>query len=457
MIVVMSVALLASNQVPLEGIAGVLRREGLDVLALSTDGRLGRDTLPDPVGKIVLILPQQGVIDTGEQTAAVRDAIGERLRLIVCTSQLAKADREVLLDCGASEVITPQQWATGHVAERVLAQLILEGDVIPQASGRLRGATKAMRALYAHIRTVAPLHEPILILGETGTGKELVAREIHDLSGRAGEYLPVNCPEISPELLSSELFGHEKGAFTGADRARVGLIAAAGKGTVFLDEIGDLDLQSQAKLLRVLEDHKVRRVGSNHLDEVHARIVLATNRNLQDACAEGKFRLDLFERIRGFTLELPPLRERKADLLLLSQHFVEEYNKEYKTGLALPIGGLDALFRYDWPGNVRELRAVIRKAAAYADSAGNISPLILQESVRGREMTVPPNAVPFDPAVDSWRDLVSRAQAMYFRAVLLQTGGNKEEAIKLSGLSRSQFFGKLRKSSKDSTPEKEVQ
>ena len=448
----MSVALFASSQVPLESIAGVLRRAGLDVLTLSTDGPPGRKAVPDSVEKVVLILQQQGVVDTGEQTATVREAIGAGRRLIVCAPQPTKADREVLLDCGASEIITPQLRAAGHVAERVLAQLILEGDVTPNASGRLRGATKGMRALYAHIRKVAPLSEPILILGETGTGKELVAREIHDLSGHGGVYLPVNCPEISPELLSSELFGHEKGAFTGADRARVGLIAAAGEGTVFLDEIGDLDLQSQAKLLRVLEDHKVRRVGSNHLDEVHARIVLATNRNLQDACAAGKFRHDLFERIRGFILELPPLRERKADLLLLSQHFVEEYNKEYKTNLRLPAGGLDALFRYDWPGNVRELRAVIRKAAAYADSTGNISPLILQESVRGREMTVSTNVVPFDPAVDSWRDLVSRAQATYFRAVLQQTGGNKEEAIKLSGLSRSQFFEKLRGSSKDSTP-----
>jgi two-component system response regulator HydG len=328
--------------------------------------------------------------------------------------------------------------------------MILDGDITPYRWGALRGATRRLRELYSDIARLAPLSEPILILGATGTGKELVARELHNMSGRRDAYIPIHCPEMQHDLVSSELFGHEKGAFTGAERARHGLIASAGSGTVFLDEIGDLDLQSQAKLLRVLEDRKVRRVGANQFEDVRARIILATNRNLQEACAEGKFRRDLYERIRGFTLELPPLSERKADIPILASRFLDEYNEEYRTGDKMPEGSLDCLFHYDWPGNVRELRAVIRRAAAYADSSGYISPLILQESVRRPQSRGEQNAVPFDPAIDTWRDLLNRAQTIYLRALLAHTNGNREAAIKLSGLSKSQFFEKLKGSSKQS-------
>jgi len=330
-----------------------------------------------------------------------------------------------------------------------LGQIILRGDVAPSEYGALRGATAKVREIYSHIERLAPLSESILIVGETGTGKELVAKELHNRSGRPDPYIPVNCPEIQPDLLSSELFGHEKGAFTGADKTRVGLIASAGKGTVFLDEIGDLDLQSQAKLLRVLEDRKVRKVGANRFEDVHARIILATNRNLQESCAEGKFRLDLYERIRGFTLELPPLRERKADIPILANHFVNEFNEEYKASNQIPPGNFDCLFNYDWPGNIRELRAVIRKATAYSDLSGQISSLILQESLRRPQTSTAQNAVPFDPAIDKWHELQQRAQRIYFRALLAHTNGNRESAIKLSGLSKSQFFEKLKNLSKE--------
>jgi DNA-binding NtrC family response regulator len=203
-----------------------------------------------------------------------------------------------------------------------------------------------------------------------------------------------------------------------------------------------------------LEERKVRKVGANHFEDVRARIILATNRNLQESCAEGKFRPDLYERIRGFTLELPPLRERKADIPILANHFVKEYNEEYKTNNQVPSGSIDFLFQYDWPGNIRELRAVIRKATAYADCSGDISSLILQESVRRPQTSmahnaVPFNAVPFEPAIDTWRDLQRRAQSIYFRALLTYTNGNRESATKLSGLSKSQFFEKLKELSKE--------
>jgi DNA-binding NtrC family response regulator len=439
----MTVALFASEQVPLATITAALQREGVSVSPFILKPEQSTSQI-EAIRKGVLISPERGVVNVGEQTERVREIIGKEAKMILCASQPNASDRFTLMECGASEIIEPQSWSAEHIATRVLSDLILDGETQPDRLGALCGATLKMRELYDHIQKLAPLFETVLIFGETGTGKELVAREIHNLSKFNGTYIPINCPEISPELLSSELFGHKKGAFTGADKDRVGLIAAAGKGTVFLDEIGDLDAQAQAKLLRVMEDHRVRRVGSNQFEDVQARIVLATNRDLENSCAEGRFRRDLLERIRGFTVEVPPLRERKADIPLLVRHFIEKYNEEYGSNLNLPSEGIDCLFRYDWPGNVRELRAVVRKAAAYADSEGYLSAGILQESVRGHEIRGLRNAVIFDPAVDTWRDLLSRAQSVYFRSLLAQTNGNKEAAAKLSGLSRSQFFEKIR-------------
>jgi two-component system response regulator HydG len=447
----MTVALFAADEVALSAIAATLRREGVSISTFALTPRLARRELPPSVTKGVLVTSERGLIDIGEQAEQVRELLGDELPLILCAPQPAAPDREVLRSCGASEIITPQSWNAEHVGERVLGQMIADGDVTPNRCGSLCGATAKVRALYADIERLAPLSEPLLILGETGTGKELVAREMHARSHRKNlAYVPINCPEIQPDLISSELFGHAKGAFTGADIARVGLIASAGGGTVFLDEIGDLDLQSQAKLLRVLEDRKVRRVGANNFEEVRARIVLATNRDLRQRSAEGEFRHDLYERIRGFTLEIPPLRERKADIPILVRHFIGEYNEEYKTSYEMVVGSVDFLFGYDWPGNVRELRAVIRKAAAYADPSGRVSSLILQESVRRPQARPGQNVVPFDPALDTWRDLQGRAQAVYFRALLAHTNGNRETAIRISGLSKSQFFEKIKDLTKES-------
>jgi len=301
-----------------------------------------------------------------------------------------------------------------------------------------------MQELFKNISTLAPLDEAVLIIGETGTGKELVAGELHRLSTRQDPMLTINCPELTPELLGSELFGHEKGAFTNAAQARKGLILEARGGTVFLDEIGDLDLIAQAKLLRVIEEKALRPVGSNRWAKVPARFVLATNRNLEEDSEVGKFRPDLLERIRGFTLELPPLRTRKADISLLVRHFIDEYSQDYGKHLNIPSGSLDWLFRYDWPGNVRELRAAVRKAAAYADRQGNISAVMLQEAVRGRRRLSIQNSMAFDPTNESWRDVQKKLQTAYFRSVLAAANGSKEVAAKLAGISRAQLYEKLK-------------
>ena len=392
----------------------------------------------------VLILEKQELIKIGEITSRVRAALGKEKELLLCMP--VPFELSTLMEMGADDIITPAAIAVSHIAERILAHLILSGNVQTYCYGCLYGATRQMRDLYDHIETLASLHDPLLILGETGTGKGLVAQEVHGRSGRLGAYVAVNCAELSSELLGSELFGHEKGAFTGAIQTRKGLIAEASEGTVLLDEIGDLDLQAQAKLLSVLEEKRVRRIGANRWEDVTARILLATNRKLEEDCQTGRFRVDLFERIRGFTLELPPLRERKADIPLLAKHFVESYGQEYNRQLKIPSGAIDSLFRYTWPGNVRELRSAVRKASAYANKEGHISSLILQEATHGRKVIQPKNTVEFDPGTDTWRDMKKNTQEAYFKALLAEAKGNRDVAIKLSGLSKSQFYEKLKDS-----------
>lgn len=445
----MTIALFSSNEAILRDVGASLQLEGTDIASIVLDTQPVPSDLPMSIKQAVLIPDEGGLINVGEETEQVRELIGKDTPLTLCAPPSASSDRDLLKACGATTIITPKSWNSLDVSERVLAQIIFDGQVSPNHCGAFWGATAAAREIYSHVERLAPLFEPILILGETGTGKELVARELHNLSGRPDVYIPVNCPELQPELVNSELFGHEKGSFTGADRPRVGLIAAAGKGTVFLDEIGDLDLHSQAKLLRVLEDRKVRRVGSNHLEDIKARMIFATNRDLQAACEQGKFRPDLYERLRGFTIKLGPLRQRKADIPLLVRHFVDEYNREYKTAYRISSIGIDFLFQSDWPGNVRELRNVVRKAAAYSDSSGFVNMLILQEATRKPTLGIGENVVHFEPSVDTWRDLLARSHRAYFRALLAHTNGNREAAIKLSGLSKSQFFEKLKEISKE--------
>ncbi len=251
----MSLGLFANHNFPLDDVISAFRREGIDVFPVRLDSQPQTRGIPASVDKGVLIIPEQGVINVGEQSGLVRKLIGTECFLILCTPEPTAIDRQLLFECGASEIVTPSAWSPSNVTERILAELIIKGYVQPSSFGYLQGATCKMRELYYHIQKVASLSEPILILGETGTGKELVAAEVHKQSERPNPFLPINCPELSPELLGSELFGHERGAFTGAIQSRKGLLVEAGKGTIFLDEIGDLDTSAQAKLLRVIENH----------------------------------------------------------------------------------------------------------------------------------------------------------------------------------------------------------
>jgi DNA-binding NtrC family response regulator len=234
--------------------------------------------------------------------------------------------------------------------------------------GKLVGTSPPMQKLYDEIARVAPTGATVLIMGESGTGKELVAETIHMLSRRQNRpFLAVNCGAISPHLIESELFGHEKGSFTGANRQRQGYFERANGGTLFLDEVTEMPLELQVKLLRVLESRAVMRVGSNQLIETDVRVIAATNRNPEEAVKAGKLRRDLLYRLQVFPLQVVPLRERLEDVAPLARHFLAELNKRAQTDKTFSPAVLERMRRYRWPGNVRELWNVVQRAFILAD------------------------------------------------------------------------------------------
>jgi DNA-binding NtrC family response regulator len=266
----MNVVVIGTEGVEVEAVADSLEREGIRVTTQRLDTPKTNLSFASDTSQAILILRERAVIPVGEKTRQISKALLSGASLLLCTAQMSTNDREMLRQCGATVIVSPAAWSAPKIAERILAELILAGAIQPMSSGSLHGATQQMRELYKQMQILAPLAELILILGETGTGKELVAQELHNLSRRPNKLLPVNCPEIDKELLSSELFGHVKGAFTNAVQSRKGLFVAAGRSTIFLDEIGELELNLQAKLLRVLEDSRVRPVGANDWEVVNA-------------------------------------------------------------------------------------------------------------------------------------------------------------------------------------------
>jgi DNA-binding NtrC family response regulator len=232
------------------------------------------------------------------------------------------------------------------------------------------GNCPAMLTLFDHIDRIAPTESTVLVLGETGTGKELVARSVHQHSKRADKTLiSVNCAAIPDTLIESELFGYEKGAFTGANASRMGLIEAADGGTLFLDEIGELPIEAQARLLRFIQEGEIRRIGSVHSRKVDVRLICATHRNLQQLAANGQFRQDLFYRINVLRLSLPPLRERGKDILHLAERMLQSHTQQLNKGpMQLSPRAIQAITTYQWPGNVRELEHAIERAVILSDS-----------------------------------------------------------------------------------------
>jgi two-component system response regulator HydG len=304
------------------------------------------------------------------------------------------------------------------------------------------GNSPKMHEVIKRLRAIAPTNATVLILGETGTGKELAARAIHANSPRKNKpFAAMNCTALNENLLDDELFGHEPGAFTGADKLRKGRFEYANGGTLFLDEIGDMPLALQAKLLRVLENKEVLRIGSNEPIKVDVRLVSATHQNLDAAVAEGKFRQDLYHRLKVMTVTLPPLRERREDVMLLTAHFIREFNaqhgKDVRT-VAEPVRR--GMMAYDWPGNVRELRNFV-ESMVVLDVDGVLGLDDVQDGqVVGKQ---PAAGTAAGPAGLVGRPL-SEVERYYTEQALALTSGNREEAAKMLGIGERTLYRNIK-------------
>ena len=322
--------------------------------------------------------------------------------------------------------------------------------------GKLVGQSLAMRRVMAAIDQVAPTSASIVIVGESGTGKELAARTIHSLSPRSsGPYIAINCAALPETLMESELFGHERGAFTGADRRREGCFELATGGTLLLDEIGEMRPELQAKLLRVLEEKKVRRLGGNSETAVDVRVLAATNRNLESQLREGKFREDLYYRLNVFTIQLPTLRERSEDIPMLVEHFLRELAPSAgKSVVGMEAECLELLRAQRWPGNVRQLRNVIERALIVARgpliSTADLPDEITHGAPRSIRSEPPPEMKPGNSTSSSSSlDVrVGMSLSAVKRELLMQTlkytGGNKAKAAEILGVSLKTLYNHLK-------------
>jgi DNA-binding NtrC family response regulator len=310
---------------------------------------------------------------------------------------------------------------------------------------KIIGKSRHLQDITASIQKVAPTNATVLINGESGTGKELFARAIHYLSPRKdGPFVAINSAAIPRELLESELFGYERGAFTGADARKLGKLELADRGTVFLDEIGDMDLTLQAKILRVIQEQVIERVGGNRPVKIDVRIVAATNKDIVKAVEARLFREDLFYRLNVFPLTIPPLRARREDIPPLAQHFLNKYAAEVRKGpLALSDEAMEILMKSPWKGNVRELENVIERAVIYAEGgAVRVQDLGIKESSVIEALA---EHVPMDGPLQAVAEAAQRiAESRRIRQVLKQTGGNKTRAAEVLQVSYKTLLTKIK-------------
>ena len=298
-----------------------------------------------------------------------------------------------------------------------------------------------MLEVYRAIARVAASDASVLISGATGTGKELVARAIHEHSARAEmPFTPINCGSFPETILESELFGHEKGAFTGADTSRSGLFEATNNGTIFLDEISETSLSFQVKLLRVLQEQKVRRVGSNTFIPIDVRIVAATNKDLSALIRAGQFREDLYYRLSVVTIQLPSLEERAEDIPLLVRHFLERFNQRNQRHVNISEEAVKLLASMSWPGNVRELENLIERLAIFAATDGISAEEVERERARRSETTSAP-----ENSTASLPGKLEELERQEILRVLQESGGNKSLAARKLGIERKTLYEKARR------------
>ncbi|CAH0446604.1 Regulatory protein AtoC [Ralstonia syzygii subsp. syzygii] len=396
---------------------------------------------PDAV-LIDLVLPDGNGMDLMED---IRSHSGTEI--IVMTGHASVETAVEALRMGAADyLVKPVNFQR---LKSILARIPRPGDLkaeIGNLRGELRrlglfgqmlGNSPAMQTLYDQVSRVAPTEATVLLIGESGTGKELAAQTIHDLSLRRKQpFLPVNCGAISPNLIESEMFGHERGSFTGADRQHKGYFERANGGTLLLDEITEMPVELQVKLLRVLETGVFMRVGTNREIDTDVRVIAATNRDPEEAVADGKLRADLYHRLNVFPLQLPPLRERGKDVELLAQHFLDQLNAQNNSKKTFLPQAMDTLRAYSWPGNVRELRNYVQRAYIMADDTGistEAVPLQISttQASSGSTLTIPVGTS------------LASADKKIILATLEQCGGVKKRAAELLGISLKTLYNRL--------------
>ena len=402
-------------------------------------------------GRPALIISDLRLPDgDGMQVLAFQQAEYPGIPFIVITA-FGTVDQAVeALKAGADDFLT-KPLSTDHLRlkiRRLLAQADMSRQLAEFRSQQqgdpnlgLVGDSLEMERLRAEIRQVARSHAAVLINGESGTGKELVARAIHRQSDRAEQaFVPVNCAGIPPELMESEFFGHEAGAFTGARQARRGLFAEADGGTLLLDEIGEMPLALQAKLLRVLQEGAIKPVGADHEEPVDVRILAATHVDLMKAVEEGHFREDLYYRLETLSLRVPPLRERGEDVELLAMQFLKEACRRHNRGFVkFSEVTLQVLKDYPFPGNVRELASAIERAVTFCEG-DTIQPENLPERIRKRQgQTVDDGLAPATGQISQWPTLET-LQKEYVERVMAAVDGNKRRAAQILGINRRTLY-----------------
>jgi two-component system response regulator PilR (NtrC family) len=439
----------------------VLRRDGYDVL-LAADGRVAVQTLERERVDVLITdirMPELTGVDVLREAKRIDPGI-----ISIIMTAFASTDTAVdALRLGAADCVHKSPNAVNDLRLRVRKELerkrLQQENVLlkralqkPHTFANLVGGSSAMMAVYELIETIAPTGSTVLITGESGTGKELVARAIHAGSARSDRpFVAVNCGALPDTLLDSELFGHMRGAFTGAETNKKGLLEVAEKGTIFLDEIGEMSPMVQVKLLRVLQERRFRRLGGTDEVEADIRIIAATNRDLAKMVADGDFREDLFYRINVIPVKLPPLRERQDDVQGLAEHFVAKFAAQMKKAVqGISGAAMVCLRNYSWPGNVRELENAMERSVAL-ERTPSVLPDSLPEAVRAA-CTVPlsstaPVAVE-DLTLAGGFDLEQHVQDVereYIMEALRRSKGVKRSAAELLGLSFRQFRYLLKK------------
>jgi DNA-binding NtrC family response regulator len=366
----------------------------------------------------VVVLTQYGTIETAVEATRLgaKDYVTKPFHVEELRSKLDRVVRDIELD----------------QENRVLREQLRTRP----GFGGLIGVSPKMQRLYKLIEKVSQHRYPVLILGESGTGKELVARSIHYLGQRRNKsFSPVDCSGLVPTLIESELFGYVKGAFTGAQQTRAGLFESADGGTVFLDEIGDLPIDMQAKLLRVLQEREIRPVGATGRVQIDVRIIAATNRDLETAIRAGGFRQDLYFRLNVVQLKLPPLRDRKSDIPLLVTSFLEKFSDPQRPVRTIAEDAMRRLMAYDWPGNIRELENAVERAVALGSGP------ILHLGDLPSNLQYKADEKPLE--VDELLPLEDLERRAIFRA-LHETGGDKLAAARLLGIGKTTLYRKLK-------------